>query len=72
LGEDPEADLRDAFAVLDDDDDGFIDVTELGRAAQRSGGFDPEEAQSIVRAVDTDGDGRLSFAEFVRYMTKAD
>lgn len=72
LGEDPEADLRDAFAVLDDDDDGFIDVTELGRAAERSGGFDPAEAQSIVRAVDTDGDGRLSYAEFVRYMTKPD
>ena len=69
-GEDPEEDLRAAFAVLDDDEDGFIDVTELGRAAQRSGSFDPSEAQGILRAVDADGDGRLSFQEFAAYMRR--
>lgn len=69
--DDAEADLRQAFAVLDDDDDGYIDITELARAVRRTGAFDPAEAPHIVHAADMDGDGRMSFDEFRTWMRAA-
>jgi calmodulin len=69
VGEDPEADLRTAFAVLDRDGDGFLSHKEL-EAAGEPGEIDATVAARIVQSVDADGDGRISFDEFTRWMTR--
>lgn len=69
VGEDPEADLRTAFAVLDRDGDGFLSHQELADAGD-PGEIDTSVAHRIVQAVDSDGDGRISFEEFTRWMQR--
>lgn len=69
IGEDPEADLRTAFAVLDRDGDGYLSGEEL-EAAGEPGEMDAAVAQRIVAAVDRDGDGRISFSEFAAWMSR--
>ena len=63
-GLDPEADLREAFDILDADADGYLSPEELGHALARDGDSDAAEVGVILRAADRDGDGRISFEEF--------
>ncbi|MER5623930.1 EF-hand domain-containing protein [Streptosporangium sp. NPDC002544] len=61
------AELRQAFAAIDADGDGFITEAEF------SGHFPdlPAEAiGSLNRDGDSDGDGRFSFEEFVRLVSR--
>lgn len=69
-GDNPEADLRDAFAAIDADSDGYLTAAELREAAQRTGAFPAHEVARILAAVDTDGDGRISFPEFATWMRR--
>jgi Ca2+-binding EF-hand superfamily protein len=68
VGDDPDADLREAFAVLDADGDGFLDRGELSRAG--SGELGDGVAERVIAAVDADGDGRISYAEFASWMQR--
>lgn len=69
LGDDPDADLRDAFCVLDRDGDGFLDHAELSAAGD--GVLGDGGAAAVITSVDLDGDGRISFAEFSAWMGRS-
>ncbi|KAG8093849.1 hypothetical protein GUJ93_ZPchr0012g20331 [Zizania palustris] len=73
--EDDERDLRDAFDVFDGNKDGLISAEELGTVLgslglRRHGGRPAvAECRDMIRLVDSDGDGMVSFEEFKRMMT---
>ncbi|XP_052081213.1 neo-calmodulin-like [Mytilus californianus] len=60
-----------AFRLFDKDDDGTITTHEIG-VVMRSLGKHPtdEELKKIVDEIDIDGDGRVTFDEFLTIMTK--
>ncbi|MGC5015409.1 EF-hand domain-containing protein [Streptosporangium sp. DT93] len=57
------AELRQAFAAIDTDGDGFITEREFG---EHFPALPAEALGSLNRDGDSDGDGRFSFEEFVR------
>ncbi|MBG0816970.1 EF-hand domain-containing protein [Planomonospora sp. ID82291] len=59
--------LRSAFSAIDTDGDGFITEEEL---TGRFPDLPPEAIGSLNRDADSDGDGRFSFEEFVRLMSR--
>ncbi|CAN6202365.1 unnamed protein product [Urochloa humidicola] len=78
--EEEERDLREAFDVFDGNKDGLISAEELGtvlgslglhRAGAGAGDGRPAvaECRDMIRLVDSDGDGMVSFEEFKRMMT---
>jgi Ca2+-binding EF-hand superfamily protein len=74
--EDEERDLREAFDVFDGNKDGLISAEELGTVLgslglRRQGNGRPAVAdcRDMIRLVDSDGDGMVSFEEFKRMMT---
>ncbi|CAL5046293.1 unnamed protein product [Urochloa decumbens] len=78
--EEEERDLREAFDVFDGNKDGLISAEELGtvlgslglrRAGSGAGAGRPAvaECRDMIRLVDSDGDGMVSFEEFKRMMT---
>ncbi|KAL6893671.1 hypothetical protein ACP4OV_007769 [Aristida adscensionis] len=61
--------LRTAFLFFDKDSSGYIERAELADAlADDSGTTDDAALDSVLREVDTDKDGRISFEEFVAMM----
>ncbi|CAN6190631.1 unnamed protein product, partial [Urochloa humidicola] len=73
--EEEERDLREAFDVFDGNKDGLISAEELGTVlgslGLRAGAGRPAvaECRDMIRLVDSDGDGMVSFEEFKRMMT---
>lgn len=73
--EEEERDLREAFDVFDGNKDGLISAEELGTVLESLGlrqhGGRPAvaECRDMIRLVDSDGDGMVSFEEFKRMMT---
>ncbi|CAI9109720.1 OLC1v1009594C1 [Oldenlandia corymbosa var. corymbosa] len=66
-----EYEVRAAFEVFDENKDGFIDARELQRILSALGlteGSDMENCRRMIRAVDENGDGRIDFHEFVKFM----
>ncbi|WP_449061279.1 EF-hand domain-containing protein [Planomonospora algeriensis] len=59
--------LRSEFSAIDTDGDGYITEGEL---AGRFPDLPPEAIGSLNRDADSDGDGRFSFEEFVRLMSR--
>ncbi|GAA2876773.1 hypothetical protein GCM10010517_38040 [Streptosporangium fragile] len=59
--------LRQEFAAIDTDGDGYITERELG---ERFPGLPAEAIGSLNRDGDSDGDGRFSFEEFVRLVAR--
>lgn len=60
-----------AFSVFDENCDGFIDTKELQRVFEKLGfaeAIDFDACRSMIDAQDQDGDGRINFEEFVRFM----
>ncbi|WVZ82321.1 hypothetical protein U9M48_029594 [Paspalum notatum var. saurae] len=74
--EEEERDLREAFDVFDGNKDGLISAEELGTVLgslglrrQGAGRSAVAECRDMIRLVDSDGDGMVSFEEFKRMMT---
>jgi len=63
-------DIREAFELIDKDNSGTIERSEL-KIAMRALGFEPEDAEiaNMFKAVDTDGNGTIDFDEFRNMMT---
>lgn len=59
--------LREAFAVFDQDGDGFISVIELQEVMCRlelAEGMKLEDCEKMIESVDRNGDGKIDFYEF--------
>nr|CAB3498916.1 unnamed protein product [Digitaria exilis] len=64
-----DAHLRTAFLFFDKDSSGYIERAELADAlADEAGHTDEAALNNVLREVDTDKDGRISFDEFVAMM----
>ncbi|KAF3776511.1 Calmodulin [Nymphaea thermarum] len=60
--------LRKAFSFFDKDGNGFIELEELREALVEEGVSDSDVAVDILREIDSDKDGRISYDEFVAMM----
>ncbi|KAL4600225.1 hypothetical protein ACB092_11G183000 [Castanea dentata] len=60
--------VKEAFDIFDENNDGFIDAGELGRVLCLLGLMEPleVECQRMIRVFDDNGDGRIDFKEFVK------
>jgi Ca2+-binding EF-hand superfamily protein len=65
----PSFTLLNAFKHLDNNNNGFITIGELRRCLSDAGYFvTPDELETCVRLFDSNGDGRISYAEFISKM----
>ncbi|XP_019398334.1 PREDICTED: calmodulin-like [Crocodylus porosus] len=68
--------IRKAFQMLDKDNSGFIEWNEIKYILSTVPSNMPvmplsdEEAEAVIQAADTDGDGRIDFQEFSDLVTK--
>ncbi|CAN0920439.1 Calmodulin-like protein 11 [Linum grandiflorum] len=61
--------LREAFRVFDKDQDGFISPSELRHGMMNVGErITDEEVEQMVKEADLDGDGLISYQEFLQMM----
>jgi len=60
------------FSVLDEDANGTIDADELAKVLNMQGEGDAEKVQALIKEVDTDGDGVISWDEFYAAMVEKD
>ncbi|KAL3512181.1 hypothetical protein ACH5RR_024898 [Cinchona calisaya] len=62
--------IHEVFALYDQDHDGFISVTELHKILSRLGErCSVHDCENMIKSVDSDGDGSVSFEEFKKMMT---
>ncbi|XWS32884.1 hypothetical protein CRYUN_Cryun22dG0028900 [Craigia yunnanensis] len=64
-------DVKQAFDVFDVNKDGFIDAEELQRVLWILGlkeGLKLENCNKMIKTFDKDGDGRIDFQEFVKFL----
>ena len=67
--DDPDKELRDAFAVFDTDNSGTISRSELKKLMKNLGQtLSDAELDAMMDEVDTDGNGEIDFAEFKSMM----
>lgn len=59
---DPQAELQQAFAAMDTDSKGYLEVADLESALSQSGG-DSSTASELFSALDTDTDGKVTEEE---------
>ena len=65
----PQSEIRDAFDAFDKNRDGLVSIEELLTLMDQIGEtLSREEAEDALRRGDTDGDGQLSFDEFIAFM----
>ncbi|KAH8804344.1 hypothetical protein F5884DRAFT_822452 [Xylogone sp. PMI_703] len=66
---DAEQEILEAFKVFDRDNNGFICATELRHVMAAIGEkLTDTDINEMIRATDKDGDGRISYEEFVHLM----
>lgn len=64
---------QEVFDSIDVNGDGFVSRLELGRALDKLGlRYTSTELRSMVRLLDRNGDGRLSYREFVQLLKRSD
>lgn len=67
-----EADVLDAFKVLDADGSGFLDKGELRKVLTTRGEpLNEEEVEEFFALVDADGDGRIDYQELAKKLMSA-
>lgn len=65
--DDLQADLERIFKKFDINGDGKISSSELGEALKLLGSVSPEEVQRMMAEIDTDGDGFISYQEYIDF-----
>jgi calmodulin len=66
---DSEEEILEAFKVFDKDGNGFISAAELRHVMTNLGEkLTDEEVDEMIREADVDGDGQITYEEFVRMM----
>ncbi|CAN6578152.1 unnamed protein product [Malus baccata var. baccata] len=62
--------VKEAFRVFDENEDGFIDAGEVKKVLSVLGFVEASEVecQRMIKSFDDDGDGRIDFDEFVKLM----
>ncbi|WP_224242661.1 EF-hand domain-containing protein [Hyalangium gracile] len=64
-----EGEMREAFEAFDRNRDGLVSIDELLQVMERLGEkMSRQEAEASLRRGDSDGDGQLSYEEFVAFM----
>ncbi|KZV53888.1 polcalcin Ole e 3 [Dorcoceras hygrometricum] len=69
MADDPQdvADRERIFKRFDANGDGKVSSSELGDVLKTLGSVTNEEVQRMMAEIDTDGDGFISFEEFVEF-----
>jgi len=71
LSQDQINEIRDAFSMFDQDDDGTLTIEELGTVMKSLGQESSEvEIREMIKCVDTTNSGTLDFPEFLTMMTR--
>ena len=61
--------LREAFAIMDTDKDGYISSEDLEKVLRRLGGnFGKDEIDEMIKVADKNGQGTVNIEEFVSIM----
>ncbi|XP_043707329.1 probable calcium-binding protein CML46 [Telopea speciosissima] len=63
--------VKEAFDVFDENKDGFIDASELQRVICSLGfgvGSEVEDCRRMIKTFDMNGDEKIDFGEFVKFM----
>ncbi|XP_063681917.1 calmodulin-like [Bolinopsis microptera] len=69
-GTQKEDDLKDAFKVFDQDNNGYIDAVELQTILSNMGENLPmDQVEDMIREADLNGDGLIDYEEFIKMMT---
>lgn len=65
--------VREAFRMFDENEDGFVDAEELEKVMSSLGlvGLSQQECERMIMVFDDDGDGRISFGEFVKLIEES-
>lgn len=65
-GLDADEEIREAFKVFDKNGDGYVEVAELRQVVQNLGEpLSEADLQEMIKEADSDGDGRISYQEYV-------
>ncbi|KAI3747805.1 hypothetical protein L6452_10469 [Arctium lappa] len=67
MADEDQADLDRIFKRFDANGDGKISSSELGEALKALGSVSPEEVQRMMAEIDTDGDGFISYQEYMDF-----
>ncbi|KAI3794175.1 hypothetical protein L1987_36804 [Smallanthus sonchifolius] len=67
MADEDDGHLERIFKRFDANGDGKISSTELGDALKTLGSVSPEEVQRMMAEIDTDGDGFISYQEYLEF-----
>ena len=63
-----EVEIEEAFAMYDLNDDGFISAEEVRQVMlSLDTGMEKEDVEDMIRQADGNGDGKISYVEFIKH-----